>query len=583
VGRSPPFCFLIIAGKIEMPYLMSDGDKEIGQRFNLGEDEVHIGRHPDCHVVIDDAAVSRHHARITNRDGKYLIEDLKSRNGTFLNRRLVQQPTRLLNGDRIRICDHGFTFFLEESIHDSRARNTQEASIPKLESSILLDDRLGSDLSVIQSKLEMGEMDSQHSGSAFAAKPEIRLQALISISKALGTAISLDMVLPRVLESLFELFRLADRGFVVLAEPDGELRPLAVKLRRDEPNATFRISRTIINHVIQTRSAVISHDAATDDRFDLSQSMIEFRIRSVMCAPLMGMNGQCLGAIQLDSSRSGPGFAAEDLEILATVAIQAAAAIDRARVHEMEITRQRNERDMELANEVQLRLLPAEPPVIRGYRLFDFYRPADAVGGDYFDYIELPDGRIAILIGDVVGHGIAAALLMAKVSAEARFALATQSVPCEAMDQLNRAICRLQLERFITIAMCVLNPEAHSITVVNAGHLPPVVRAPDGKVRVLSTEFSGLPVGITDELTYKQQVLELAPGNLLAIFTDGITESPDTAQNQFGNGQVVSIMEEKNWKDAADFGNALINRHRQHTAGALQEDDICLVCLSRDA
>lgn len=561
---------------------MSDGDKEIGQRFNLGDEEVHIGRHPDCHVVIDDAAVSRHHARIINKDGKFLIEDLKSRNGTFLNRRMVQQPTRLLNGDRIRICDHGFTFFLDESIHDSRGRNTQEAGIPKLESSILLDDRLGSDLSVIQSKLQIAEMDSQHSGSAFAAKPEVRLDALISILKALGSAISLDKVIPRVLDSLFDLFRIADRGFVVLGEADGELRPLAFKLRREEPNATFRISRTIIKHVIQSRSAVISHDAATDDRFDLSQSMIDFRIRSVMCAPLVGMDGSCLGVIQLDTSRSGPGFAPEDLEILATVAIQAAAAIDRAKVHEMEMNRQRTNRDMELANEVQLRLLPAEPPVIRNYRLFDFYRPAEAVGGDYFDYIELPDGRVAILIGDVVGHGIAAALLMAKVSAEARFALATHAVPCEAMDQLNRAICRLQLERFITIAMCVLNPETHALTVVNAGHLPPVVRTSGGAVRVLSTEFSGLPIGITDELTYKQQVLDLAPGNLVAIFTDGITESPNTSQAQFGNAQVVSIMEEKNWKDAAEFGNALINRHRQHTAGAVQEDDICLVCLSRD-
>jgi hypothetical protein len=248
----------------------------------------------------------------------------------------------------------------------------------------------------------------------------------MNITKALGTAIALDKVLPRVLECLFDLFRQADRGFVVMETADGQLKPLAMKLRKEDDTATFRISRTIVRHVLEKKTAVISTDAANDDRFDLSQSIADFRIRSMMCAPLLGADGKSLGIIQLDTLKNQVGFAAEDLDILATVAMQASAAVDRAKMHDVELRQHQIGRDLELANEVQHRLLPSEPPDIAGYSLFDYYRPAEQVGGDYFDYIELPDGRIAILNGDVVGHGIAAALMMAKDSAEARFALATQ-------------------------------------------------------------------------------------------------------------------------------------------------------------
>lgn len=558
---------------------MSDGDENVGQRFNLSDGETILGRHPDSGVVIDDAAVSRHHARIMGKSGKYLLEDLKSRNGTFLNRRLIQHGTRLLNGDRIRVCDHGFTFYLEESNNDSGARNTQEAGIRNLESSILLDDQLGKDLSSIMSQVDM---DSHHSGSvAESATPGAKLIALMNITKALGTAIALDKVLPRVLDCLFDLFRQADRGFVVMETTDGQLKPLAMKLRKEDDKATFRISRTIVRHVLDSRTAIISTDAANDDRFDLSQSIADFRIRSMMCAPLLSAGGKSLGIIQLDTLKNAVGFAAEDLDILATVAMQASAAVDRAKMHEVELRQNQIGRDLELANEVQHRLLPSEPPEIDGYSLFDYYSPAEQVGGDYFDYIELPDGRTAILVGDVVGHGIAAALMMAKVSAEARFALATQKDAAAAMNQLNRAICKLRIERFITIVLAVLNSNSSELQVVNAGHLPPVVRRKSGLAESISTELSGLPIGIAEDIEYRQFPIELFPGDILTMYTDGISEASNVTGELFGSRRVIELANERDWSRGDEFGNALVHLVRQHMAGMTQQDDICLVCISR--
>ncbi len=563
-----------------MPFLMTESDDGVNQRLNLVEEETMLGRHPDCQVVVDDAAVSRHHAKIICRSGKYLLEDLKSRNGTYLNRRMIQQPTRLLNGDRIRICDHLFVFHLDDSLDDSQIRGTRESENRDLGSSILLDDQMGKDLSSIMTQMEMS---SHHAGvSGQVANPQAKLTALMEITRALGTAIAMDKVLPRVLDCLFDLFKQADRGFIVIADPDGNLKPLAMKLRREDDHATFRISRTIVRHVLDTKSAVISTDAANDDRFDLSQSIADFRIRSMMCAPLLDADNNSLGIIQLDTLQSSDGFENEDLDILATVAMQASAGIDRAKLYDMELRQQQLSRDLELANEVQHRLLPAQPPAYSGYQLFDYYRPAEQVGGDYFDYILLPNGQIAVLVGDVVGHGIAAALLMAKVSAEARFALASQPSAACAMNHLNQAICHLQLERFITIVMVLLDNTSHELTVVNAGHLPPLLRKQGQPAAALSTELSGLPIGVAADLEYQQFSLSLEPGDTLAIYTDGISEASNTTGELFGNHRVIEHMNEQAWKNGSEFGESLVQRVRQHLVGSRQDDDICLVCLSRN-
>jgi serine phosphatase RsbU (regulator of sigma subunit) len=205
------------------------------------------------------------------------------------------------------------------------------------------------------------------------------------------------------------------------------------------------------------------------------------------------------------------------------------------------------------------------------------------VGGDFFDYIELPGNRAAVLVGDVVGHGIAAALLMAKVSAETRFALASETEAAAAMNRLNRAICRLQLERFVTMALVLIDPAQHQLTVVNAGHLPPMLNRHGAPAEALSTDWSGLPVGVEPNMEYEQHLFELQPGEFLVMYTDGISEAIGPGEEMFGRQRILELMDEREWEDGTRFGSALVRYLRQHLAGGRQEDDICLVCISRDA
>ena len=566
-----------------MPLLIEHSKDQDEKQHKIGEDPVTIGREPNKTIVLKELVVSRAHAQIIHRNGKYLLEDLKSRHGTFLNRRMIHQPTRLLNGDKIRICETNFTFYLEDSIskiglHEKKTSDEPDFSARKIESSILLDDGDdGQELSSIMSKMDLSSHFKQE-----VASPEAKLNALMEITKALGSAIALDSVLPNVLDCLFDLFKQVDRGFIVMADENGNLKPLAMKLRRrEEEEGTIRISRTIVRHVLEHKQAVISTDASSDERFDLAQSIADFRIRSLMCAPLIDTDGHSVGVIQLDSLSNAISFQTEDLDILATVAIQASAAIDKANMYEREKQADEWERDAILAKEVQKSLLPAIVPEFSGYELFDYYLPASHVGGDYFDYISLDDHRLAMLVGDVVGHGIAAALLMAKVSAESRFALAKSQPASTSMNQLNQAISNLNLDKFATMVLALLNRENDQLTIVNAGHPPPIVRKKDGQTYQLSTEKSGLPVGIMGGFEYEEFSISLEEGDMVVLYTDGVNEAQNPQAEQFGHQRIIDQLAEKPWGSCSDFGKSLIASVNQHLDGAKQDDDVCLVCLRR--
>src|SRR5690606_19891517 len=168
----------------------------------------------------------------------------------------------------------------------------------------------------------------------------------------------------------------------------------------------------------------------------------DFRIRSMMCAPLLTADGEAIGVIQIDTLDQRHRFTEDDLDLLASVASQAAIAIDNAQLHEAALRQRAITRDLEVAREVQKGFLPERPPQVGDFQFYNYYQPANQVGGDYFDYVELPDGRLAVIVADVVGHGIAAALLMARLAAEVRFSLATEMRPATAVARLNNMFSR---------------------------------------------------------------------------------------------------------------------------------------------
>jgi serine phosphatase RsbU (regulator of sigma subunit) len=549
-----------------------------GEQLEITGEQTVLGRHPDCDLVLDAAAVSRQHARIVHEGEQYYVEDLHSRNGTYVNGQLIQGRQPLRDGDRLKICDLVFNF---HSRHAGELRTLPLHEDPESSFVIVDEEEMPSSSSTIMSKVDVA---SSVSGLRMTVNPEVKLRAMIEIAQSLSKVLSVDDVLPKLLDSLFKIFLQADRGFIILAAiPGGPLIPKAVKHRRAHLAETARVSRTIVHKAMESQQAILSADAGSDQRFDTSQSIAELRIRSVMCVPLVNSERQSIGAIQIDTVDQHHRFGPDDLEVLASVAAQASIALDNARMHENALRQLSLQRDLELAHKVQRGLLPGAPPRLGGYQFFDYYEPANQVGGDYYDYIELPEGRLGVVVADVSGKGVAAALLMAKLSSEVRFCLAMEPSTAEAVNRINSIFCRSGWDdRFVTFVLAVLDSQRHELSVVNAGHMPPLVRSAAGGVEPVGAVEAGLPLGVSVDARYDTHVRALSPGDCLAMFTDGISEAMNPEGETYGLPRLQEAMQPA----AANvplFGRQILDDVKRFVSGRPQSDDICLVCLGRGA
>jgi phosphoserine phosphatase RsbU/P len=432
-----------------MSLLVVESGPERGRQYPISESPLLIGRHPECHIVLELSSVSRYHAEVFQEGKQVFVKDRKSRNKTFLNNEPIEGTVPLRSGDQIRICEVAFRFRGEDQIA------TQPLSKERSSGGVF---SLEADESETGSTIM--KLDISPGGVApVAASPEAKLAALLEINRSIAKALALDDVLPKVLDGLFRIFIQADRGFIVLKGPNDELIPRWMKTRRDTGDETIRVSKTIINEVLNAKEAILSADAAVDDRFEMSQSIADFRIRSMMCAPLINSEGEPLGVLQIDTLDQRKKFVGEDLEILISVAGQAGIAINNAQLLRTGPPPTSDRAGSRTGSRSPTRLSPHSIPEIPGYVFYDYYQPANHVGGDYYDYITLPDGRLAIIVADVVGHGVAAALLMAKLSAEARYCLAMKPDPATALTELNQRFCGPRSDQFATLIMVVLDLE----------------------------------------------------------------------------------------------------------------------------
>jgi serine phosphatase RsbU (regulator of sigma subunit)/pSer/pThr/pTyr-binding forkhead associated (FHA) protein len=551
---------------------------EVGKEYKLTDSQSVIGRSPECDVVLDVAAVSRRHAVITHDNGSYFVKDNGSRNGTIVNGQQVADQAQLRDGDQILICD-----VLIEFRRDAPANLLREG--PVVGSSLLepLWDKVTEsehDGSSVMATLDVGK-DGRASWQ-LSAKPEQQLQAMIEISTNLSNTLSMQDILPKILDSLFKIFVQADRGFVIMRpKPGGPLAPVATKARRGEDEG-MRISRTIVERAMTEKKAILSADAASDARFNMSQSIADFHIRSLICAPMIDSNGEAIGVIQIDTSDQRSRFTDLDLQVLAGVTGMAANAIDNARLHEQVVRQQAMQRDLEVAREMQQALLPKAAPDVAGYFFFQHYQAAYEVGGDYYDYIQLPEDRFAAVVGDVAGKGVSAAILMAKLSSDVRFWLAREPDTAKALAQINAAFSRHGWDdRFVTMVVAVVDPQACELTLVNAGHMPPLLRTVDGEVIEIGGGEAGLPLGVVEDYQYEAYRREFLAGDFLTIFTDGFSEAMNSKRELFGLERLIQLCSDKGTKPR-NLGPCILESVRKFAGDYPQSDDMCLLCFGRE-
>ena len=575
-------------------------------RYVIKETPVTIGRHPDCEIQLDDASASRYHAKITLDNGQYYVQDLNSRNGTALNNGVVAKPTRIFDRAQIKIGDSTLLFTLEDptsgatssqaqapasSTHDqmvepvlagSTLRQAQ-ATISKpfskhLKSIFLDEDAETLDNPSILSQLEVpSHFQRVHNHTS----PEQKLVALTKITHALSESVERNQVLTKILDFLLELFINADRGFIILQDENGELEPVGWKSRYAVEDEKIHISKTVIKQVIESKRPMLSSDAAIDDRFDFAQSIVDFEIRSLMCAPMINSKDEVIGVIHLDTVKESVAFNEEDLETLTTIALQASLAVQKSDLFEAAKRSESLKLDLQVANEIQRKFLPQHGIKNDRYDFFSYYRPMEQVGGDYFDYVKLDGNRVGIVVADVVGHGIAAALLMAKVSAESRFALATCKSAEEAIQAMNTNLSDLKIDRFVTLALALVDFEENKMTIVNAGHMPPLLRNKAGEYRSLAEREAGIPLGIANGFQYESLEVTLEVGDVVTMYTDGVNEAMNASDEQLTTARLVDELKQAQCKTPQTICEQIVKIVSRHAGNTPAIDDMCAVCFGR--
>jgi serine phosphatase RsbU (regulator of sigma subunit) len=292
-------------------------------------------------------------------------------------------------------------------------------------------------------------------------------------------------------------------------------------------------------------------------------------------------DGRALGILQLDTTDRRQ-FVQDDLDVLVAVASQASIAIQNAGMHESLLARERIERDLRLAEQVQKRFLPQSVPTVPDHEFFAHYHPAYEVGGDYYDFVQLPDNKIAIAVGDVSGKGVAAALMMAKFSGDTRFCILTEHEPAPASNRLNELLCAAGIdEKFITLSLSVFDLTNNQLTFASAGHFPMMIRRADGRIEEFGSEISGFPLGIMPESSYQQMSVNLNVGDVAVIYSDGVTDARSPQGELYDskdNHRLLRRVAESAGGPAA-IGKAVLQEIREFSAGLEQQaDDITLVC-----
>ncbi|MBL8848646.1 MAG: SpoIIE family protein phosphatase [Planctomycetaceae bacterium] len=568
-----------------------------GAVYELHGERTVMGRHPNCHVVLDNGAVSRHHAQVLESHGSYFLEDLRSRNGTFLNGEQLESRTELNDGDEIRVCDIVMTFEMHGSSSETAppvpprgpnlsqvGERTTREQIRNVDSALSLDESVAAaSIPSYESSSVIGTIDARRRSNEIVGQhPEIKLQAVLEITRALGRELEVDAVLPKVLAALFQIFPQAAQGFVLLKDPDSpKLVVKATRVRKGSEADAVAVSMTVVRQAMESAQGLLSQNALEDSRFKQSASLTRMQIRSVMCAPLVGQEGTALGVIQIVTRGSDEVFNNDDLDLLVSVASQAALAIENATLHEQLLLQREFERDLEFATQVQLGFLPKARPRVPQYAFSDYYEAALRIGGDYFDYIGLPGGQLAVTLGDVAGKGMPAALLMARLYSSARYQLLTSPTPAAAMAGLNKEIASSGLgHRFITLLVAVLDPAKHEVTLVNAGHLAPLVKRINGNVEAIGREESGLPLGIVPDQEFKSSTHALYPGELLVAYTDGVTEAMNEEREIFGRRRLEECIA-KETGDIDAVMKAIIGEVEAFVGENTLRDDTCIVGLQR--
>jgi serine phosphatase RsbU (regulator of sigma subunit) len=536
--------------------VMTRGREE--RRFVLERDSTCIGRSADNDLAIPDLSLSREHARVLRRDDLYFILDRGSRNGTFLNDRPVKGELALRDGDVVRLGETTLIFREEGS---SGVRFADAATA------------LG------QGSVSIPAADIISSTFRGASAQDARLLDVFArASRMLIAKGEAADVYNEVLNAAMDAVH-AERGALMLLEgKPPELVSKATVIRQGDP--ALVVSRTILRVALEEKNSVITTDAQIDPRFGAAQSISIQGIRAAMAAPLWHEE-RVAGLLYLDRRFSSKQFSESDLSLLTVLANLTAAKLENLRLLEESLAKRKLEEELQLAADIQRNLLPREDPNISGWEFAGMSISSRSVGGDLYDYIPKPSGHIGLVVADVSGKGMSAALLMASLQANLRaFAESTDDLS-KMMLAVNRALCSARIRnKFATILYADLDPRSGRAHYVNAGHNPGLVARADGRVDRLSV--GGMIAGAFPVVKdYEVGVFDLGPGDVFVAYSDGVTEAEGPGDDQFGDERLALTIAALRREPAAAVRDGILEAVHAFTGGSLPSDDTTLLVARR--
>lgn len=520
-----------------MPSIEINFGEEGVKAFPLKSHETVVGRNHFCDILIDSHGVSRQHSRIIRRGDDYYLEDLNSINGTYLNRNRVHEPTILGNGDTIHFYRVSGVFRLDGS------------PVPGDDSSF---DGAVPVESVVPSNVIRTNTTAVLPGSSVSGSVEQRLQAVLKVVGSLGRSLNLEEVQANILDGLFEVFPQTRRGNIWLVDDETNLPVLrATKQTGSQTlcsDSLGPLQMSIADDVISQRQAILSVDDL-DEEF--SESIFDSRLRSSICAPLSGPHDEIIGAICIDSDDGDRPFKESDLDVLTSVSAVTGQAIEYARQHERLVEnaikyaiekerRRRAEEKLNVAESVQQTLYPPGNPRVEGFDIAGVAFPTEEGCGDYFDFIPLSDGRLAIAVGDVSGHGLGAALYMVQTRSYIRAFLNQGLDVAATLTQVNRQLSAdLVAGTFVTLFLGILDPLNRLLTWSSAGHPGFKLTSDDSYEPVKATN---LVLGLMPDVPYCSREIQLVAGDILILPTDGIYEATSVEQQLFGRDRMFQCI-----------------------------------------
>src|SRR5688500_5791519 len=552
--------------------------------FPLGRLRITIGRSARNDLCIPDPFASRVHAEVRREGDEYVLQDLGSANGTLYNGATVDGAVHLTAGGRIQIGETEIIF--DDGTYNSSMGATMitdnTSSLPEATIALASGDRTTSGL---LEPIEGARTQPEEIASTTVTdhKPKhADLPALISkVGVTLLSPATLSQTLEQVVSLVFEAVP-ADRCLIMMRDEGSEDLRVAVARLRDRVGdvGEIRVSRNVLDEVVIRGNSVLTSDAQHDPRF-ASGTMVLQGVRSVLAVPL-GVEHKVFGIIYADSPIAEGRFTEDHLKVLATLASVAAIRVENATLVETRLERERLERELALASEIQQRFQPTAPPQVEGYELQGISFPCYEIGGDYYDFIEREDGRLVIALGDVSGKGTAAALLMSSLHAAVHAQSASHDSIVATISAVNRYLAdNIPANRFVTLFYAELDPESGALSFLNAGHNPPLIVHAAGTVEQLAS--GGLPLGIKRDAEYREGRTIMQRGDVLVIYSDGVTEANSPTGEEFGATRLYEVVSRNVNASAAGIRDRIESSLTKFAQGTSAADDITLVIVKRQA